>query len=67
MPLFELYDNVQRYGPIISAIPQMLSRFKLNFAGERDEVSRPLSQPGPSGEEKSGQKAKQSPARDQAA
>mmetsp|Transcript_4421 Transcript_4421/g.15827 ORF Transcript_4421/g.15827 Transcript_4421/m.15827 type:complete len:207 (-) Transcript_4421:1249-1869(-) len=30
VPLFELYDNVQRYGPVISAIPQELSRFNLN-------------------------------------
>ncbi|GMH40677.1 hypothetical protein BSKO_08581 [Bryopsis sp. KO-2023] len=42
VPLFELYDNVQRYGPIISAIPQMLSRFRLNFAGERESVPRAL-------------------------
>lgn len=42
VPLFELYDNVQRYGPIISAIPQMLSRFRLNFAGERESVPRTL-------------------------
>jgi cleavage and polyadenylation specificity factor subunit 5 len=27
VPLFELYDNAARYGPIISAIPQTLSRF----------------------------------------
>eukprot|EP00850_Spirogloea_muscicola_P001152 SM000004S15022 [mRNA] locus=s4:886382:888434:+ [translate_table: standard] len=27
VPLFELYDNVQRYGPVMSAIPQQLSRF----------------------------------------
>lgn len=45
MPLFELYDNVQRYGPIISAIPQMLSRFKLNFAGGAAEVPWPVSEP----------------------
>ncbi|KAF3335260.1 hypothetical protein FCM35_KLT19767 [Carex littledalei] len=25
VPLFELYDNVQRYGPVISTIPQQLS------------------------------------------
>ncbi len=42
VPLFELYDNVQRYGPIISAIPQMLSRFRLNFAGEREDIARSL-------------------------
>lgn len=27
VPLFELYDNPQRYGPIISNLPQFLSRF----------------------------------------
>ncbi|GAQ91558.1 cleavage and polyadenylation specificity factor subunit 5 [Klebsormidium nitens] len=31
VPLFELYDNVQRYGPVISSIPQQLSRFNLNM------------------------------------
>ncbi len=25
-PLFELYDNSQGYGPIISSLPQILSR-----------------------------------------
>jgi cleavage and polyadenylation specificity factor subunit 5 len=30
VPLFELYDNPARYGPIISVIPQVLSRFKFN-------------------------------------
>lgn len=42
VPLFELYDNVQRYGPIISAIPQMLSRFRLTFAGDREDIPHPL-------------------------
>ncbi|KAF2320375.1 hypothetical protein GH714_027327 [Hevea brasiliensis] len=31
VPLFELYDNVQRYGPVISTIPQQLSRFQFNM------------------------------------
>eukprot|EP00245_Coleochaete_scutata_P007184 TRINITY_DN22300_c0_g1_i1.p1 TRINITY_DN22300_c0_g1~~TRINITY_DN22300_c0_g1_i1.p1 ORF type:complete len:201 (+),score=49.47 TRINITY_DN22300_c0_g1_i1:205-807(+) len=31
VPLFELYDNVQRYGPVISAIPQQLSSFDLKY------------------------------------
>ena len=26
-PLFELYDNAQGYGPIISSLPQALGRF----------------------------------------
>eukprot|EP00803_Ostreobium_quekettii_P010418 evm.model.scf_2415.1 EVM.evm.TU.scf_2415.1 scf_2415:6628-8717(+) len=45
VPLFELYDNVQRYGPIISAIPQMLSRFKLNFAGGLEDRPWPMPEP----------------------
>jgi len=31
VPLFELYDNAQRYGPIISSIPQVLSRFNFVY------------------------------------
>lgn len=27
VPLFEVYDHVVRYGPVISAIPQVLSRY----------------------------------------
>lgn len=30
-PLFELYDNSQGYGPIISSLPQVLSRFSFNY------------------------------------
>ena len=28
VPLFELYGNVARYGPVVSALPHMLSRFE---------------------------------------
>jgi len=31
VPLFELYDNPQRYGPIISSLPQMLGRFNFVY------------------------------------
>ncbi|KAE8721646.1 Cleavage and polyadenylation specificity factor subunit 5 [Hibiscus syriacus] len=31
VPLFELYDNVQRYGPVISTIRHQLSRFQFNM------------------------------------
>ncbi|XP_047057042.1 uncharacterized protein LOC124663375 [Lolium rigidum] len=31
VPLFELYDNVQWYGPVISTIPQQLSKFQFNM------------------------------------
>eukprot|EP00879_Flechtneria_rotunda_P016248 GHRR01016999.1.p1 GENE.GHRR01016999.1~~GHRR01016999.1.p1 ORF type:complete len:232 (+),score=58.23 GHRR01016999.1:1130-1825(+) len=30
VPLFELYDNFTRYGPVIASIPIMLSRLRLN-------------------------------------
>ncbi|VDP10762.1 unnamed protein product [Soboliphyme baturini] len=30
-PLFELYDNSQGYGPLISSLPQALSRYVLNL------------------------------------
>ncbi|CAF0740335.1 unnamed protein product [Brachionus calyciflorus] len=30
-PLFELYDNAQGYGPIISSLPQVLSRFNFLY------------------------------------
>uniref|UniRef100_A0A665TA24 Cleavage and polyadenylation specificity factor subunit 5 n=1 Tax=Echeneis naucrates TaxID=173247 RepID=A0A665TA24_ECHNA len=30
-PLFELYDNAPGYGPIISSLPQLLSRYSLVF------------------------------------
>lgn len=33
VPLFEVYDNPQRYGPIIASIPQLLSRFQFILAG----------------------------------
>jgi cleavage and polyadenylation specificity factor subunit 5 len=31
-PLFELYDNSQGYGPIISSLPQVLSRFNFSYS-----------------------------------
>ncbi|KAI9328665.1 nucleotide hydrolase-domain-containing protein [Zopfochytrium polystomum] len=35
VPLFELYENAQRYGPQLAALPHMLSRF--NFVYEVNE------------------------------
>ena len=32
VPLFELYENAQ-YGPIVAALPQMLSRLRLTLMG----------------------------------
>ena len=38
VPLFELYDNSQRYGPQLSAIPHYLSRYRWEFVDEEDRV-----------------------------
>ena len=38
VPLFELYDNVQRYGPQLSAIPHLLSRYNFEFVDEEGKV-----------------------------
>lgn len=38
VPLFELYDNTQRYGPQLSAIPHLLSRYNFEFVNEDGEV-----------------------------
>ena len=34
VPLFELHDNMPKFGPVIAAIPQLMSRFKLNLSGQ---------------------------------
>lgn len=38
VPLFELYENTQRYGPQLAAIPQYLSRFRWEFVNEEGRV-----------------------------
>lgn len=38
VPLFELYDNTARYGPQLSAIPHLLSRYNFEFVDENDDV-----------------------------
>jgi len=38
VPLFELYDNTARYGPQLSAIPHLLSRYNFEFIDEKGEV-----------------------------
>ena len=38
VPLMELYDNAHRYGPVISSLPELLSRFEFNCVGkDKDE------------------------------
>lgn len=38
VPLFELYDNTARYGPQLSAIPHLLSRYNFEFIDEEGKV-----------------------------
>lgn len=38
VPLFELYDNTARYGPQLSAIPHLLSRYNFEFVDEAGNV-----------------------------
>jgi cleavage and polyadenylation specificity factor subunit 5 len=38
VPLFELYDNTARYGPQLSAIPHLLSRYNFEFVNEQGET-----------------------------
>lgn len=39
VPLFELYDNTARYGPQLSAIPHLLSRYNFEFIDENGNVA----------------------------
>lgn len=38
VPLFELYDNTARYGPQLSAIPHLLSRYNFEYVDEAGKV-----------------------------
>jgi len=38
VPLFELYDNTARYGPQLSAIPHLLSRYNFEFVDEQGNI-----------------------------
>ena len=48
VPLFELYDNTARYGPQLSAIPHLLSRYNFEFVDEEDNVVAVTPGEGPS-------------------
>ncbi|KAL8948241.1 MAG: hypothetical protein Q9222_005552 [Ikaeria aurantiellina] len=39
VPLFELYDNTARYGPQLSAIPHLLSRYRFEFVDEEGNIN----------------------------
>ena len=38
VPLFELYENTARYGPQLSAIPHLLSRYNFEFVDSDGNV-----------------------------
>ena len=42
VPLFELYDNAHRYGPVIASLPQLLARVKFIYC---DTNAQPLQNP----------------------
>ncbi|PUU79503.1 nucleotide hydrolase-domain-containing protein [Tuber borchii] len=50
VPLFELYDNTARYGPQLSAIPHLLSRYNFEFVDENGKVVAVTPGGGPDGE-----------------
>ena len=33
VPLFEIHENTARFGPVIAALPHLLSRFRVTMAG----------------------------------
>ena len=39
VPVFELFQN-ERYGPIIGAVPQCLSRFHINLQSSDDAAAK---------------------------
>lgn len=49
VPLFELYDNTARYGPQLSAIPHLLSRYNFEFVDENGNVVALTPGTGPDG------------------
>ena len=51
VPLFELYDNTARYGPQLSAIPHLLSRYNFDFVDEEGRVVSETPGRGREGEE----------------
>ncbi len=52
VPLFELYENTARFGMVISALPHILSRFKLTLAGSPLATLQPETPSGgPEGEQ----------------
>lgn len=47
VPLFEIHENSARYGPVIAALPYMVSRFRLTMAGAPLPAALHMPPPGP--------------------
>ena len=41
VPLFELLDNATKFASVIASIPHLMSRFKLNLAGQQVTAGQP--------------------------
>ncbi len=37
VPLFEIHNNTAKFGPVIAAVPTLLSRFHLNLHSPEDK------------------------------
>ena len=46
VPLFEIHENTARYGPVIAALPYMVSRFRLTMAGAPSPAALQMPPPG---------------------
>lgn len=49
VPLFELYDNAARYGPVIASLPHLISRYEFAFVAS---VPAALAEAAPTGQAK---------------
>ena len=47
MPLFELFDNAARYGPVIASLPHLISRYDFAFVASIPAI---VAQPAPAAE-----------------
>ena len=49
VPLFELYDNAARYGPVIASLPHLISRYEFAFVAS---VPAAIAEAAPTGQAK---------------
>ena len=49
VPIFELYDNAARYGPVVASLPHLISRYEFAFVAS---VPAALAEAAPTGQAK---------------